>query len=62
VFLQTSVEWHCPDPSTLILANGSGKPENIQQYQHVEARHENNQHLYSKIINISTRPLYLRVC
>ena len=24
VFLHTFVEWHCPDPSTIILAKGSG--------------------------------------
>lgn len=28
MFLHVSVEWHCPDPSTLILENGSGRPEN----------------------------------
>lgn len=25
--LQVSVLWHCPEPSTLILANGSGRPK-----------------------------------
>ena len=24
MFLQTLVEWHCPEPSTMILAKGSG--------------------------------------
>lgn len=26
VFFTVSVEWHCPDPSTTILAKGSGSP------------------------------------
>lgn len=41
VFLQTSVEWHCPDPSTVIFANGSGKPAvQMSAYLLTSSRHD----------------------
>ena len=40
VFLQTSVEKHCPEPSTLTLAKGSGKPEDINANFSKQAGHD----------------------
>lgn len=44
VFFTVSVEWHCPDPSTTILAKGSGSPKGQRTATPDEARDASTGH------------------